>query len=97
MIIDIALFIFLASLFWGYFIGYFFISPFLLVKYKKKRYLEALVYECGLAEEHLKEISMKYGDKLAENTIKLITYSKYSILFSLVLLLIGVILNMNAN
>jgi hypothetical protein len=61
------------------------------VKYKGKRYLEALIYECGLAEEHLKDISFTYGDKLAKNTMTLITYSKYTMLFSLVLLLIGAI------
>jgi hypothetical protein len=66
MIIDIALFIFITSVFFGYLIGYFLVPPFLLVKYKGKRYLEALIYECGLAEEHLKDISFTYGDKLAK-------------------------------
>nr|WP_320016506.1 hypothetical protein [uncultured Desulfobacter sp.] len=97
MIIDIALFIFIASVFFGYLIGYFLVPPFLLVKYKGKRYLEALIYECGLAEDHLKDIFFTYGDKLAKNTMTLITYSKYTMLFSLVLLLIGVILNINTN
>lgn len=77
----------------GYIVCHFIIAPIFIRKHMNKSIYEAFVYEGLQAEITLKNLEPKVNDKGITNTLKLIQYSKYSILFSLILFIIFCVLN----
>lgn len=88
---------FLSSFFVGYIICHFIITPILLKKHKGKGLFEAIIYEGLQAEFHLKDLIIQTTDKAVTQTLKLIKYSKFGIVISLIFFVAFAILHHATN
>jgi hypothetical protein len=77
--------LFFFSIFIGYIVCHFIAAPILLRKHGKKGIYEAIVWEALHAENHLKALANETTDRVVITTLRIIKYSKYTILFSFIL------------
>ena len=88
--IEICFFILFAiSVFIGYVICHFVIVPVLLKKHGKKSFCESIVWEAPQAVNRLRELAKETNDKAVLTTLKVIKYSKYSMVLFFILFVLG--------
>ena len=76
--------IFLLTLFIGYGICHFLITPLLLKKYRNRGFFESSFWEGLQAENHLKDLMKETDDIAIKRTLVTIKYSKLMIIFSII-------------
>ena len=78
--------IFTVSVVIGYIVCHFIVAPILISRHSGISLSQAMIWEGIQAENTLKDIESKTGDKAITTTLKTIKYSKYAIFVSLALL-----------
>lgn len=86
----ISLLIFFLSFFVGYFVSHLMIAPWLLAKHGRRRLKDSylMTSNCLYAETELKDLRAVIDDPSVANTLKLINFCKYSIIISLIMMVI---------
>jgi len=84
LLMGISFKIFYFTFFFGYIICHFVITPIFLKKYRNKSIFQSIIYEGLTAELTLKELMKETNDKYVKWTVKIIHYSKFIIVISLI-------------
>lgn len=90
----ISLLIWFLSFFVGYFVSHLMIGPWLLAKHGRRSLKDSylIMSNCLYAETELKDLRTVIDDPSIVKTLKLINFSKYSIVVSLIMMVIFFIL-----
>ena len=85
--------IFILTVFVGYGICHFILTPLLLKKHRNRGFVESSFWEGIQAENHLKDLLNETNDPMVQFTYKTIKYSKILIVVSLIAMVSFAILN----
>ena len=84
--------IFILTIFVGYGICHFLITPLLLKKHKNRRFFESSFWEGLQAENHLKDLMKETNNIAVKRTLVAIRYSKVMMIFSIIATVIFAVL-----
>lgn len=96
LLLNIEVFFFISfavSVFIGYVICHFIIVPILWKKHGKKGFFESMVWEAPQAENRLRDLAKATNDTAVFTTLKIIKYSKYSMVLFFILFVLSTFLS----